>query len=199
MKRALDITNEITKLVKFSPRRDNLFNKLKNEMSPGNPGIRVLCPTRWTVRAESMDSIVRNYSVLQELWDEAVSLVHDSEVIARIRGVASQMQLFDFFFGLVLGENLLRNTDNLSRTLQKKNYSASEGQLTAHRTKDVLKSIRNKEMFNLFWEKVIMMTQDIEVNDPVMPRKRRVPQGYDVVLHNQNMIKPLRTCIEGYI
>ncbi len=57
MKRALDITNEITKLVKFSPRRDNLFNKLKNEMSPGNPGIRVLCPTRWTVRAESIDSI----------------------------------------------------------------------------------------------------------------------------------------------
>ena len=105
-------------------------------------------------------------------------MVHDSEVIARIRGIASQIQLFDFF-GLVLGENLLRNTDNLSRTLQKKNYSASEGQLTAHRTKDVLKSIRNKEMFNLFWEKVIMMTQDIEVNDPVMPRKRRVPQRYD--------------------
>ncbi len=154
MKRALDITNEITKLVKFSPRRDNLFNKLKNEMSPGNPGIRVLCPTRWTVRAESIDSIVRNYSVLQELWDESVSLVHDSEVIARIRGVASQMQLFDFFFGLVLGENLLRNTDNLSRTLQKKNYSASEGQLTAHRTKDVLKRIRNEKCLISFGKKL---------------------------------------------
>ncbi len=84
------------------------------------------------------------YVVLQELGGEAVSLVHDSEVIARIRGIASQIQLFDFF-GLVLGENLLRNTDNLSRTLQKKKYSASEGQLTAHRTKDVLKSIRNEE------------------------------------------------------
>ena len=66
-------------------------------------------------------SIVRNYSVFQELWDEAVSFVRDSEDIARIRGVAAQMQLFDFFFGLVLGESLLRNTDNLSRTLQKQN------------------------------------------------------------------------------
>ncbi len=38
-----------------------------------------------------------------------------------------------------------------------------------------------------------MMTQDIEVNDPVMPRKRRVPQRYEMVLHNQNiMIKHLR-------
>ena len=42
-----------------------------------SPGVRVLCPTRWTVRADSMESIVRNYSVLQELWDEAVTFVRD--------------------------------------------------------------------------------------------------------------------------
>ena len=91
MKKALDITHEITKLVKYSPRRKSAFNNLKDEMSPGNPGVRVLCPTRWTVRADSMESIVCNYSVLQELWDEAVSFVRDSEVIAHIRGVAAQM------------------------------------------------------------------------------------------------------------
>ena len=77
MKKALDITHEITKLVKYSPRRKSAFNNLKDEMSPGNPGVRVLCPTRWTVRADSMESIVCNYSVLQELWDEAVSFVRD--------------------------------------------------------------------------------------------------------------------------
>ena len=89
MKRALNITNEITKLIKYSPRKQSTFNKLKDEMSPGNPGVRVLCPTRRTVQAVSMESIIRNYSVLQELWDEVVSLVRDSEVVARIRGVAA--------------------------------------------------------------------------------------------------------------
>ena len=112
MKRALDTTLEIIKLIKDSTRRDNLFQKLKEEISLGSPGIRVLCPTRWTVKAESMKSIISNYSVLQELWEEAAKLVHNSEMIARIRGVASQMELFDFFFGLVLGKNLLRTTDN---------------------------------------------------------------------------------------
>lgn len=179
MKRALDVCHEIIKLVKYSPRRQNAFNKLKEELSPGNPGVRALCPTRWTVRADSMESIVRNYAVLQELWDEAVSFVRESEVIARIRGVASQMNLFDFFFGLVLGESLLRNTDNLSRTLQKKNYSAAEGQFTAKRTKEVLQTIRSEESFNLFWEKVISLASKFDISDPVLPRKRKVPKQFD--------------------
>ena len=35
--------------------------------------------------------------MLQELWDESVDVVRDSETIARINGVASQMsKLFSF-------------------------------------------------------------------------------------------------------
>ena len=96
MKSALEMTHEITKLVKYSPRRESIFRDLKGEMAPSNPGVRVLCPTRWTVRADSMQSIIQNYSVLQELWDKAVEIVHDSDTIACIRGVTAQMQSFDF-------------------------------------------------------------------------------------------------------
>ena len=46
------------------------------------------------VRADSMLSIIRNYSVLQGLWDEAVQIVHDSETLARIGGVAAQITFF---------------------------------------------------------------------------------------------------------
>ena len=66
-----------------------------------------------------MQSIIQNYSVLQSLWDQATDIVHDTETIARIRGVAAHMQSFEFFFALVLGEILLHHTDNLSKTLQK--------------------------------------------------------------------------------
>ena len=58
MKAALEATFEITKLVKHSPRREQLFHKVKEEIAPGSPGVRVLCPTRWTVRADSMMSII---------------------------------------------------------------------------------------------------------------------------------------------
>ena len=89
-------TFEITKLVKYSPRRENLFNDIKEEIEPGSVGIRSLSPTRWTVRADAMQSIIKNYEVLQELWEQAADVARDTETIARIQGVASQMKTFDF-------------------------------------------------------------------------------------------------------
>lgn len=118
MKRALETAHEIAKLIEYSPRREGLFHDLHKEIGqPGSCGIRTLCPTRWTVRADSMQSIIQNYSILHEVWEHATEIVHDTETIARIQGVASQMHSFNFFFGLLLADSLLRHTDNLSRTL----------------------------------------------------------------------------------
>ena len=82
MKKMLYTFQEITKLVKYCPHRQALFEKLKEEIPPGCPGIRVLCPTRWTVKADSINSIINNYGVLQDLWEVAVTVVRDTEVIA---------------------------------------------------------------------------------------------------------------------
>lgn len=125
------------------------------------------------MKADSMKSIIDNYSVLQEVWHAAIDIVHDSDTVVRINGVASQMQSFDFFFGLVVGEILLRNTDNLSKTLQKKQISACDGQLVAEKS---LVSMRNEECFDLLWEKVLHMANDVDVNDPVLPRRKKAPR-----------------------
>ena len=107
-----------------------MFTKLKEELQPELPGMRVLCPTRWTVRADSLKSVLDNYVVLQELWEESERTTKDSDIIARVIGVASQMRKFEFYFGIYLGEMILRHSDNLSKTLQKKDLSAAEGQHT---------------------------------------------------------------------
>ena len=125
-------THEIIKLVKYSPRREGLFDQIKCEMAPDSPGIRVLCPTRWTVRAASMQSIIQNYSILQELWEKAVDVVRDTVTKARIQGIATVMTSFDLFFGLMLGELLLNHCDHLSKTLQSPQLSAAEGQTVAN-------------------------------------------------------------------
>ena len=78
MRNALDVVLEITKLIKKSPRRDALLQKLKQELSPETPGIRVLCPTRWTVRATALHSILENYEVLLELWSESLVIVKEA-------------------------------------------------------------------------------------------------------------------------
>ena len=66
MKAALDTTHEITKLIKLSPRREALLKEIQHESeissSTGSVSIKLLCPTRWTVRADSLFSVIDNYS-----------------------------------------------------------------------------------------------------------------------------------------
>ena len=69
---AMDTVSEISKLIKLSPKRDAVFTKLKTDLSPETPGFRVLCPTRWTVRADSLLNVTDNYTALQCTWEESL-------------------------------------------------------------------------------------------------------------------------------
>ena len=97
----------MSKLLKYSPKRDTAFEALKSEIAPSNPGFRTLCPTRWTVRAVTLNSIFKNYCVLKEFWELARDFKVDSESHARIIGVQSQMNEFSFLFGLKISERIL--------------------------------------------------------------------------------------------
>ena len=175
MRNALDIVYEITKLIKKSPRRDAAFQTIREQLSSASPGVRILCPTRWTVRAEALLSIISNYEALQLLWEESLDFVKEAEMRSRIVGVSASMKSFDFLFGAVLGEMLLRHSDNLSRTLQSHHMSAVEGQTVASMTIKTLQSLRSDESFKLFWTKTLKMVNDlIGVNEPTLRRRKSV-------------------------
>lgn len=176
---ALDTVYEITKLIKKSPKRDALFQKVKEDVTPGSPGIRILCPTRWTVRAEALSSISENYQALQMTWDAAKEATRDSEMRARIGGVAAQMERFDFFFGVELGRKILSMADNLSRSLQEKSISACEGQKLVSLTLASYQSIRSEDCFDLFWEYVEGRRSKADVSSPTLPRQRKAPRRFE--------------------
>ncbi len=129
MRDTLDNTKEITKLIiKNSPRRGDRFEKLKSNLIDAAPiGIRTLCPTRWTVKANALESILDNYNTLQNVFEYLNEEKHPL-TRGRLRGILSYMNNFDYFFGAQLGHVLLSHSDNLSRTLQKQDISAAEGQ-----------------------------------------------------------------------
>ena len=176
---ALDTTHEITKLIKKSPRRDAIFKRLNEEMESDTPGIHVLCPTRWTVKAESLNSILENFTVLLGLWDESVEVVRDTEMKARIQGVTAQMKKFDFFFGVSLVLLILKHTDNLSRTLQRTDMSAAEGQEVMHSTLSTLQTIRDDSSFSHFWKRITAISDDLDTEKPSLSRRRKTPRRFD--------------------
>ena len=177
---AHDTVHEISKLVRKSPKRDGYLEKMKREMDDNEQGkhaprIVSFCPTRWTVRGKTLDSILKNYSNLQNLWEWALENCSDTEMKARIRGVSIHMEDFDFYFGVALGETLLRHSDNLSSTLQKEEMSAAQAQSIAAMTVKTLLSIRNEDSFSLFWEKTTNHSEEVGVNKPKLPRQKRAP------------------------
>ena len=131
---ALDTAYEITRLVKFSPKRDAAFERIRAELQrmDENPishaTLNKFCPARWTVRGASVTSILNNYCALIELWEQRLETRLDPDVKGRIIGVKSQMMKLPFLFGLPLCDQILNITDNLSKTLQSQSMSAVEAQ-----------------------------------------------------------------------
>ena len=180
MEDTLDTTYEITKLIKKSPKREVIFKKFAEDIKAGSPGIRMLCPTRWTVRAEALTSICENYQALQSTWEAARQATKDTEARARITGVAAQMEKFDYFFGIELGKKCLSMVDNLSRALQSATISACEGQGVVKMTVQALQSIRSDEKFDLFWKYLETKSSAVDVCTPELPRRKRVPRRFEV-------------------
>ena len=49
-----------------------MLRELKEETDIDAPGVRILCPTRWAVRAQCLASVDTNYDNIQLLWEAAV-------------------------------------------------------------------------------------------------------------------------------
>ena len=160
LRNTLDTTLEISKLLKFSPRRDAMFSALKSQISPETSGFQTLCPTRWTVRGCSLESILENYFVFEMLWEEVKETSSDSEMRARVTGEQATMETFEYLFGLSLGERILKHTDSLSHTIQNPSLTAFEAQDLAKKIIQTLLRIRNDEAYDLFWERMLLLKSE---------------------------------------
>ena len=130
-----------------------MLRKLKEQLAPTIPGFQTLYPTRWTVRAASLQSVIDNWKVLQNLWEECLATKLEPDFKDRVIGVKYQMTSLDYFYGVNLAILLLKRSDNLSRTLQDPDTSMVECQPVTNLTTTTLAKIRSDQRFGLFWEK----------------------------------------------
>lgn len=118
-----------------------------------------------------------SFSVLQQLWHTVQDSTSDPTIMSCIIGVESQFQKFSFFFGIHLAQ--LVHTDNLSKTLQSTAMSVSEGAHIAGMTITTLQALCSDDHFLAFWEVVLKAKQEVEVQDPELPRRRKVPCTFE--------------------
>ena len=162
-----------------SPQRDKHLKKLREETENEDAGAHAFCPTRWTVRGKTLAAILNNHQELSDLWKWSLSILKDPEMKARVNGVQTMMSKFNFLFGCITGKTTLTHTDNLSKTLQNPKLSALEAQMIAKDSVNVLENERNDNAFDLFWELVTIRQERLSVEEPILPRQRKMPARYD--------------------
>ena len=79
----------------------------------------------------------------------------------------------------MLGEKIIGNADNLSRTLQDETISAAEGQEVVASTKATMQRMRTDTDTELFWQLVETEAVMHNVGDSALPRKRKAPARFD--------------------
>ena len=96
--------------------------------------------------------------------------------MGRIIGIEAQ---FRTFFGAHLAELLLKHTNNLNKSLQATVMSAVEGKAMAAMTITMLQNLHNDEHFSVFWDLVMVDMHKVDVDEPKLPRRRKVPRKRD--------------------
>lgn len=78
----------------------------------------------------------------------------------------------NYLYGNLLGQLVLNHIDN---TLQHKSMSAAEGQVLAKMIVETHQSIYDDKSFDLFWECSMKKAEILEVDEPRLPRQRKLP------------------------
>ena len=146
MKEALNFSMEVIQLIKYSPKRQVVFERVQGEGNDSQkPGIRTLCPTRWTVHTTAMQRILDNYETLCTMMEESS---HGSDDCSRRAcGALALMEKFQTYFGLKLSVLIFSLMKQLSVTLQGVTTNVDDCYFAVKFTIRGLKKLRTDEMF----------------------------------------------------
>lgn len=185
---ALDLCSDLSNLVRASPKRLALFYSLRDQLAPGAPSLKPLCPTRWTVRTGALDAVLKNYSVIcREL--EQINEESCGEPSIKAMGLLAVMDRFATFFGLKLSLLVFTVTEQLSTTLQAKDITSQEASRAAVATKSFLHRQRSDTAFASFYHVAVKEAKDF-TSEPVLPRQRKPPRRIDQGLPNHQYLSP---------
>ena len=96
------------------------------------------------------------------------------EMKSRIQGIMKLMLKFHCYFGINLAYFILKITDNLATKIQDPNLNATEAYVMGMDTIKTLQDQRTDEKFENFLNGVIESAEEKGVENPTMPRKRKL-------------------------
>lgn len=174
---ALSVTSKSGKIIRASPKRLALFQKIQQEVAPGCSTLKPLCPTRWTVRTGAISSVIENYTVItSEL--ELLSREGTADVRSGACGLLALMDKFSVYFGLKFSFIVFAITEQVSTTLQSKDLTAQEAINAVDMAVQFFNRQRNDSAFVNLYKITVEDSKEL-TQPPTLPRVRRAPKKID--------------------
>ncbi|CAF1145149.1 unnamed protein product [Didymodactylos carnosus] len=176
MDTTITYTNDIIGFVQRLRKRLSIAEQLSFETTSPYTKLKALCPTRWTVKVGSMYSLLKNYEVIKDVLDTVID--ENDKSGTTTNGYLQQMNQFQYYFGLKLGNLIFSATEQVSCTIQRVDNCLQDVLYSVETVLKYFERIRNGEQFNQFYKQVIKEAKQL-VNEPKLPRQRRAPKRYD--------------------
>lgn len=174
----LDTVHDVTSLIRNSPKRLHMFKSLQEMTNSGStPTLKPLCPTRWTVRTRSIDSVLQNYSIVVDAL-EVISSSGSDEGSRKAGGLIALMDKFSTYFGMRLASLIFGKTEILATSLQTVRSSVEDAIKAVNILRTHFVNCRNDEAFHTFFNDIVTCAKDL-TQDPVLPRQKRIPRKLD--------------------
>ena len=162
----MSIIRDLITLIRNSPKRLAWFKEFQGTEAPQ---LRPLCPTRWTVKAASLQSIAANYSALMDFLED-MSTNEKGDAGGKASGLLVHLQKFGTFFSLRLMLAFFSRVEAVNVALQKRQLHTQSAKEMIDTLRGDLKAIR--EGFGEFWENTTAAADDMGLESPVLPRPR---------------------------
>ena len=165
--RNMSFLYDLLQLIKSSPKRLTIFNNMRAQIHDDikSPALKSLCPTRWTVRNGSIDSVLKNYLNIMKTLEEVKGT---DEYAAKRDGLLEKMESFDTFFGLKLAHLLFGASEQFSTNLQAKDITIQEATRGAELLITQYKSLRTEATFDKFYGNVLNQSS-LLTEEPTLP------------------------------
>ncbi|CAF3101494.1 unnamed protein product, partial [Rotaria sp. Silwood2] len=171
---ALDMTKDIVNFIKESPKRLNLLDVISG--SDHYYKLKPLCPTRWTVRASSMNLLIINYSLVKTTLG-AIS-EEGGRPAAKANGWQEKMEKFSSYFGLKLAHLIFSATETVSCSLQRVDNNVQDILCAIDTLINYLTRIKTDDYFKTFYEGIRDDAKSL-TDEPILLRIRKPPSRFD--------------------
>ena len=173
---SVDVINELGVLSSQSGKFKNVFAVASSSHYSKTTSLKPLCPTRWTVRAKAIRSVLDQYEAIIEALEEMSS--NNSNAATRAAGLLDKFRKGATFLTLQIALQVIEPLEILNTSLQGRQSTVGGMRKAVTSVQGFLELKRDATVFETLMVESGDMQAKLDLDEISAPRQRRPPKRF---------------------